>query len=575
MPKKSIREMGSWELRHYSLQRRVFRATIMGSIVLGIVALVIGLGLYTYSLIQQLVGESFGIARSAEAIMGHVVDVEDISSEVLGIWRGMTESERSQTGTEGYRARFAGVTADKKWRRLRTVLQQFRDSSDVNDIYLGYFDPEKNVLVYFCDPDESEETGFFPGEWERVEQKEIDKFYNWDGEGALYDISKTERYGWMCTSGVPLYDNDGEICGFILADVTLEEVGEGIRRFLIQYTIAMLVVVNLIGYLLSRRMKRMLVDPINSIADAAQNYVNDRLEGDKSTECFSQLDIHTGDEVENLSLVMADMERGLNEYEINLTKVTADKERIATELELARRIQTHMLPDDFPAFPDRSEFDIYALMDPAREVGGDFYDFFLVDDDHLALMIADVSGKGIPAALFMMSARTILSDNAHMGKPPHEVFAVTNYAICANNKDEMFVTAWLGVLEISTGKLTACNAGHEYPALQKAGGAYELLKDKHGFVLGGMDGVEYKDYELQLEPGDKLFVYTDGLPEATGPDNELFGTERMLTALNEDPAADPEETLNNMQDAVLHFVGTEEQFDDLTMLCLEYRSASK
>ncbi|MBO7407903.1 MAG: serine/threonine-protein phosphatase, partial [Clostridia bacterium] len=246
-------------------------------------------------------------------------------------------------------------------------------------------------------------------------------------------------------------------------------------------------------------------------------------------------------------------------------------ERINTELGLATRIQSAMLPNIFPPFPDRTEFDIYASMDPAKEVGGDFYDFFLIDDDHLGLVIADVSGKGVPAALFMMASKIILANNAKMGKSPAQVLTDTNAAICSNNREEMFVTVWLGILEISTGKLTAANAGHEYPVLLAPGGQYELFKDKHGFVIGGMDNMKYKEYELTLEPGAKLFLYTDGVPEATNAEDELFGTGRMLAALNTDTAAPPEEVLKDMRAAVDDFVKDAEQFDDLTMLCLEYR----
>ena len=244
-----------------------------------------------------------------------------------------------------------------------------------------------------------------------------------------------------------------------------------------------------------------------------------------------------------------------------------------TELQTATQIQAAMLPDQFPPFPDRREFDLYASMDPAREVGGDFYDFFLVDDDHLCLLIADVSGKGVPAALFMMASKIILASSAKMGKSPAQILADTNAAICSNNREEMFVTVWLGILEISTGKLTAANAGHEYPVLKKPGGAWELLKDKHGLVVGAMDGAGYRQYELLLEPGTRLFVYTDGVPEATDAENRMFGTGRMLEALNSAPDAAPEFVLKNMRKAVDDFVQGAEQFDDLTMLCLEYRGA--
>ena len=245
--------------------------------------------------------------------------------------------------------------------------------------------------------------------------------------------------------------------------------------------------------------------------------------------------------------------------------------RIESELNLATRIQADMLPNIYPAFPDRSEFDIYATMDPAKEVGGDFYDFFLVDNDHLCMVMADVSGKGVPAALFMMASKIILANNAMMGKSPAKILADTNAAICSNNREEMFVTVWLGILEISTGKLTAANAGHEYPVVKHADGEFELLKDKHGFVIGGMDCAKYKEYELTLEKGAKLFLYTDGVPEATDAENQLFGTERMLAALNGDLAAGTVQTLKNVRAAVDAFVKDAEQFDDLTMLCMEYR----
>jgi sigma-B regulation protein RsbU (phosphoserine phosphatase) len=234
-----------------------------------------------------------------------------------------------------------------------------------------------------------------------------------------------------------------------------------------------------------------------------------------------------------------------------------------------------MLPHVFPPFPDRNEFDLYASMDPAREVGGDFYDYFLADDDHLCMVMADVSGKGVPAALFMMASMILLRNNAMLGKSPAEILTDVNAAVCANNREEMFVTVWLGILEISTGRLTAANAGHEYPALMRAGGEFELYKDKHGFVIGGMEGIRYKEYELQINPGDRLFLYTDGVPEATDADKELFGTERMIRALNEQKDREPEEVLNGVRRAVDSFVKDAEQFDDLTMLCLEYKGVNR
>jgi len=248
--------------------------------------------------------------------------------------------------------------------------------------------------------------------------------------------------------------------------------------------------------------------------------------------------------------------------------------RIESELDLATRIQADMLPGVFPPYPDRSEFDIYATMDPAKEVGGDFYDFFLIDDDHLCMVMADVSGKGVPAALFMMASKIILANNAQMGKSPARILTDTNAAICSNNREEMFVTVWLGILELSTGKLTAANAGHEYPVLKSPEGTFQLIKDKHGLVIGGMDGINYKEYVMMLRPGEKLFLYTDGVTEATDSEDRLFGTERMLDALNMDPGAVPQQLLKNVRSAVDGFVQEAEQFDDLTMLALQYNGRS-
>ena len=290
-----------------------------------------------------------------------------------------------------------------------------------------------------------------------------------------------------------------------------------------------------------------------------------------SNETFVMEDIYkTGDEIEILAESFANLSKRAADYIQQITAITAEKERIGTELALATRIQADMLPNIYPAFPERKEFDIYGSMDPAKEVGGDFYNFFLIDEDHLCMIMADVSGKGVPAALFMMASLIILSNNAMIGKNPAQILTDTNAAICNNNREEMFVTVWLGILEISTGKLVAANAGHEYPALKQPNGQFELIKDKHGFVIGGMEGLKYQEYELMLEPGAKLFLYTDGVPEATNSETQQFGTDRMVKALNQDPDSSPRQILKNVRQSVDDFVKEAEQFDDLTMLCLEY-----
>jgi len=244
--------------------------------------------------------------------------------------------------------------------------------------------------------------------------------------------------------------------------------------------------------------------------------------------------------------------------------------RMGAELSMATDIQASQLPRLFPAFPNRPEFDVFASMTPAKEVGGDFYDFFLIDDDHIGLVMADVSGKGVPAALFMMVARVLIKSHLQNGESVGEALENVNDQLCEGNEAGLFVTVWAAVIQISTGKGTAANAGHEHPVLRRAGGQYELVRYRHSPAVATMEGIPYKEYSFELYPGDSLFVYTDGVAEATDAQDELFGTDRMLEALNRNPDAIPEEVLSNVMDGINEFVAGAEQFDDITMLCMKY-----
>ncbi len=570
MPEISVRQMNERQRRHYSLAARTFHATVIGSILIGLVAFVIGLGLYTYALTSQFISQSFQLARSTEGILKAAVDIEPLANDVMAEYRSMSEEERAGSQTEEYRKKFASFTKRADYQQIRQIMANFSGNSDMDALYLAMYDEETSAMVYIVDPDSDPKTVMMPVDWDPVTRAGMEKFLNWDGEGMLYDVENTDIYGWMGTSGVPVKNSSGETVAFVLADVTLDNVWTGMKRFTFQYVIAILISTFIIAYLMANHMKKHLVQPIDQIADAAQEYAASRKQGKRDTDFFEMLNIRTGDEVENLSLVLADMERDLYQFEENLTKVTAEKERISTELSLANKIQASMLPNIFPALPEWNEFDVYASMDPAKEVGGDFYDFFMIDDEHLCIVIADVSGKGIPAALFMMASQIMIRNHAMMGKAPSQILCDTNNAICANNREEMFVTVWIGILDINTGIITASSAGHEYPVITNDQGLFELFKDKHGMVVGGIEDAVYTDYELHMDIGSKLFVYTDGVPEATNAEQELFGTDRMVDALNKEPESEPLQILKNVRSAVDDFVQEEEQFDDLTMLCLQY-----
>ena len=256
-------------------------------------------------------------------------------------------------------------------------------------------------------------------------------------------------------------------------------------------------------------------------------------------------------------------------------EITKKTSRIEAELTLANNIQTHMLPTIFPPYPDCEEIQLYAHMIPAKEVGGDFYDFFMLDDRNIAFIVADVSGKGVPAALFMVIAKTLIKNETNMGVELADIFTKANHMLCEGNDYNMFVTAWMGILNTETGVLKYVNAGHNPPLIKTGNQKFEYLKSKPGFVLAGIDGIRYKQHELQMHPGDTLFLYTDGVTEAMNAKKELFGEGRLQKYLNQHIAEDVTQTVKGLKTEIFCFTDDEEQFDDITMLMLKYQKEKK
>jgi len=287
--------------------------------------------------------------------------------------------------------------------------------------------------------------------------------------------------------------------------------------------------------------------------------INDRLQLIGSGE-FPQtpLEVRSRDELGEVTKSINSMVRSLEE-----------KERIGAELSIATDIQANMLPGQFPAFPDHNEFDIFASMRPAKEVGGDFYDFFMVDPSHIAVVIGDVSGKGVPAALFMVVAKTLIKTYSQMGDSPSGDFTRVNHILCEGNESGLFVTAWMGVIDLETGVMNYVNAGHNPPMLCSRG-TFSYLKGKSGLVLAGMDGVKYRPQEVTLRPGDRLFLYTDGVTEATDDTLRLYGERRLSDFLNSHSNESARRLVKKVAENVDTFVGEAPQFDDITMLAFDY-----
>lgn len=368
------------------------------------------------------------------------------------------------------------------------------------------------------------------------------------------------------TSLIPIKDNASTVQAILCVQRPMSELASGRHRFMVNIGIATVLISILASLSSYFFLREHFVRPIRTVIKEAARFAKENTAAEEGTLS----DLSTINEIEVLARAIEQMEKDTLDHIDRITNMTAESKRIGTELYIARRIQAAILPNVFPPFPDRHDFDIYASMTPAKEVGGDFYDFYLIDDDHLGVVIADVAGKGVPAALFMMVAKLLLKLRIHSDGSIGDMLTDVNRTLCEKNEMGLFVTVWIAIITLSTGEGVAVNAGHENPILKRAGGRYELVKYKHSIPLAAWDDTIYTGHEFTLNPGDSLLVYTDGVTEATDKDNNLFGEKRIVEALNSDPDASPEESINNVKKSVDEFVGEAGQFDDMTMLAVKY-----
>ena len=448
-----------------------------------------------------------------------------------------------------------------------TIHKEDKKPKGANIKYLYVFVPSEDEYTYIWDAEPGLEPEDFLAKYPYSEgaEEQAHKILNKEITQDSQFYTDAEDGTPTLTVSVPLYDSKENVVAIIAADLSVEGLRNSLNSVInsLIASVVIIMVLTMIAYYFAT--KRLIITPIVKLHTATEEIVENL-----GNEEIIKIDINTNDEIELLANSFENMEIKLREYIKQNEAITAEKERIGTELELATRIQADMLPNIFPPFPERTDFDVFASMTPAKEVGGDFYDFFLIDDTHLAMVMADVSGKGVPAALFMMMSKILIKNAVNNGNNPAEALTTVNEQICANNREEMFVTVWLGIIDLETGLITATNAGHEKPIIKHKGGNFECLMDKHGFIIGGMSGIKYKSYEIQLQRGSKLFIYTDGLVEATNKDDELFGIERTLEALNKVKNEKPRDILQSVKLDVDEFVATAPKFDDLTMLCFEY-----
>lgn len=454
---------------------------------------------------------------------------------------------------------------DEYYYEILDFFNAYQAHSDIRYYYL--FVPEEDYLIYIWDADNEEGACELGYKEEYMEGgKEVLQTIFKKNPAEKISIVNDDTYGYIASAYSPVFNSAGEPVAVVGVDMLMPDLQKNITKFLIRVVMAIVLIVLASVFVFFFIVKMQVVNPIKKLSDASKSMV-ENLETQDSIE----VDIKTGNEIEELSDSFKEMFFEVKDYIAQLSRVTAEKERIGAELSIATQIQSSMLPCIFPAFPDREEIDIYATMTPAKEVGGDFYDFFMVDDSHLAIVMADVSGKGVPAALFMVIGKTLIKDHTLPGRDLGEVFTEVNNILCESNDNGLFITAFEGVLDLVTGEFRYVNAGHEMPFIYRKEGGYEAYKIRPGFVLAGMENIKYKENKIQLNIGDKVFQYTDGVTEATDKDNRLFGIERLANVLNEKCLdSNPQQTLEMVKENIDIFVGDNDQFDDITMLCLEY-----
>ncbi|MBQ6971332.1 MAG: SpoIIE family protein phosphatase [Synergistaceae bacterium] len=466
----------------------------------------------------------------------------------------------------------AGSEFQMRFRMLNDEWQRLADTQDATFIYL--IRPDKtdyNHIEFFVSIMNSSVN------YERYPSGYVRKTSNDEYRAAYRDLCENgarmatifrdkgdSETGHHITVMIPVKAGDSDTVDWILCvQRQMERLNFYRKSYVRHVATAAAVIVVIVFVVYGMYLGRTLIVPVRRIAAEATRFAGEH------TEPESPLGRHitSRNEIGQLARTVDAMESQVLSYIDGITRITQEKEQIKAELSIAAEIQASMLPREFPV---RKEFEIFASMTPAKEVGGDFYDFFMADESHLALVIADVSGKGVPASLFMVIAKTLIKNRAMMGGSPGEILADVNSQLCEGNEAGLFVTVWLGLADIHTGHVRASNAGHEYPALYRNGEGWQLMKSKHSPAVAAMEGMKFREYEFDLNAGDFLYLYTDGVAEATNSNSELYGTGRMLEALRRTGGFSAEGILSAMKRDVDAFTGEAPQFDDITMIGLKF-----
>ena len=459
---------------------------------------------------------------------------------------------------------------DEEWNGINKILQDFVDKFDLNLLYVSSVKgSDYTEITYFYNPVKkggkwTEFPFLYSEHYEEPNYNKSAKRVFENGETIVRHTFKT-RSGSHITAMTPVRNSSGQIVAVLGAQKTIQEYVNAGHNYINLVIIVEILFAALFFSLFTFYFSHFLIKPLTLITRETDHFAS--FGGQPSDRL---LEIKNHDEIGILAHSVHQMEYDICRNMEELKNVTAEKERISTELSVAAKIQSDMLPKDYPAYPDRKDFDLFATMTPAKEVGGDLYDYILLDPDHLMITVGDVSGKGVPAALFMGKCKVLIALYALLGLQPKEILERANIQLCKGNESGLFVTCWLGIFTFSTGELKFANAGHPFPVLYQDG-EFSYLNNKPNFVLGSMDLINYNEHSITLKKGSRIFIYTDGVTEATDSKDELYGDERLLEAMKKTEHLSAPETLKKVRESIDEFVGTAEQFDDITMLTFEWK----
>ena len=462
--------------------------------------------------------------------------------------------------------------ADQEWEETTRRLEDITEAAEIVYVAVMKVSSDYSHRIYIFDTVNSKEVNskvYELGYRQSLEKKTadyIEKLRDILEQGKSNSMFSYKKGGGHVTSSVPLYNSSGKPCAIVSVYKPMHEIKSYKKRFLKSIIIWALVVTIAFVALYALFLYLGIIRPILFVTEETSHLAEHHGE---LTGLLKK--VHGHNEIGSLAKSVEKMSLDMNRYIKDLTNATAEKERLGAELNVAKKIQAEMLPRVFPPYDNHKEVELFASMEPAKEVGGDFYDFYMIDDDHFAVVVGDVSGKGVPAALFMVITKTLLKDTAAHELDPAKIFEHVNNILCEGNESGLFVTCWMGIITLSTGELKFANAGHNAPIIIQ-NGEIKYLTTKPNLMLAGMNGLPYTTHTTRLAKDDQLFIYTDGVTEATNIYNELYGENRLLTVMKAGIGKNPRDVISIVRNDINSFVQEAPQFDDITMLEMAFKS---